>query len=159
MLSCLFAWAWGETCSQGRSPTGRADIESMDFGTVVADVVRVVLLNCRRRSLNFWSFLTSFGSCQSSSKMCMSFPQRSSGSNHNDVKLILFCPDICGVSDLPVTKLYELLRPHRSDRSIWVVIGIQMRRACVAQALGIHERRFCTSGRVDRRYKCTGAVL
>ena len=55
------------------------------------------------------------------------------------------------------TKLYEQLRGDQSRRA-WALLGVPMNRSCVAMALALNERRFSGSGRIDRRYRITGAV-
>ena len=57
------------------------------------------------------------------------------------------------------TELYEQSRSSgTSDRKTWKLLGVPMGIRCLARALGIHERRMCPTGRVDRRFKCTGAA-
>ena len=56
------------------------------------------------------------------------------------------------------TQLYEQVRGGDGAPRAWKLLGVHMTRACVAMALGINERRFCSTGRIDRRYQITGAA-
>ncbi len=56
------------------------------------------------------------------------------------------------------TKLYDQIRVIPCERRSWKLLGVPVAIRCLARALAIHERRICPRGRVDRRFKCTGAV-
>ena len=56
-------------------------------------------------------------------------------------------------------KLYDQVRAvETSQRRAWKLLGVPVSIRCLARALAIHERRLSATGRVDRRFKCTGAA-
>ena len=65
-----------------------------------------------------------------------------------------------GYPNFPIdAKLYDQVRAvETSQRRTWKLLGVPVSIRCLARALAIHERRLSATGRIDKRFKCTGAA-